>query len=261
MNRRNFLRNAGWVSTGFIFVPRLIRAQTVLTADGLAAFKKKVSGGGGGPVSWALVAHGFVQGTGTSGSATTSAFSTIGANLVLCVANWGGGGPASGTATGGDTVLKSSNLAVSNPKVQFFWVINPTQSASYAVTISVVSFAASVNIHAYSFNKTGGTPAVDTEAAGGGTGNWQASTISPGSTTPATSSDLYFAGASWDNVGSTTSATVGSGFTQSPDGNLISFYGLNSAYKIKSDGTAENPGWTGSPTSNADANCNAICFQ
>ena len=47
-SRRRFIRNAGWAFTGLIFVPKLIRAQSILTAPGLASFKKKSSGGGGG---------------------------------------------------------------------------------------------------------------------------------------------------------------------------------------------------------------------
>ncbi len=47
MNRRTFIKR-GTLFVPTIFIPRLIRAQTILTADGLAAFKKKSAGGGGG---------------------------------------------------------------------------------------------------------------------------------------------------------------------------------------------------------------------
>ncbi len=47
MNRRSFIkRGALFVPT--IFVPRLIHAQTILTADGLAALRKQPASGGGG---------------------------------------------------------------------------------------------------------------------------------------------------------------------------------------------------------------------
>lgn len=48
VSRRRFFRDAGWAFTGLIFVPRLICAQTILTADGIASFRKRAAGGGGG---------------------------------------------------------------------------------------------------------------------------------------------------------------------------------------------------------------------
>jgi hypothetical protein len=48
MNRRKFIQRGAWAFTGLIFVPRLIRAQTPLTADGLATFAGASSSGGGG---------------------------------------------------------------------------------------------------------------------------------------------------------------------------------------------------------------------
>jgi len=54
-NRRTFIKR-GALFVPAIFVPRLIHAQSILTADGLAAFKKKSAtgggGGGGGDTSW-----------------------------------------------------------------------------------------------------------------------------------------------------------------------------------------------------------------
>lgn len=48
-NRRAFLRDAGLIFTGFIWVPKPVAAQSILMADGLAALtKKKAAGGGGG---------------------------------------------------------------------------------------------------------------------------------------------------------------------------------------------------------------------
>src|SRR6185312_831198 len=57
-------------------------SQTVLTAEGLAAFGKKPSsgGGGGGGGTWTLVTSSSTQGT--TGNTTTGALNTSGANLI-----------------------------------------------------------------------------------------------------------------------------------------------------------------------------------
>lgn len=47
-NRRDFLKRTAFVSTGLIFVPKHTGAQSILTADGLASFIPRVTGGGGG---------------------------------------------------------------------------------------------------------------------------------------------------------------------------------------------------------------------
>lgn len=47
-SRRHFLKRAAFVSTGLIFVPKHLAAQSVLTADGLASFIPRAATGGGG---------------------------------------------------------------------------------------------------------------------------------------------------------------------------------------------------------------------
>jgi len=47
VNRRNFIKR-GSLFVPAIFLPRILRAQSVLTADGLAAFGKTAAAGGGG---------------------------------------------------------------------------------------------------------------------------------------------------------------------------------------------------------------------
>ena len=47
-NLRDFLKRTAFVSTGLIFIPKHLAAQSVLTADGLASFIPRAATGGGG---------------------------------------------------------------------------------------------------------------------------------------------------------------------------------------------------------------------
>lgn len=211
--------------------------------------------------TWTLIAHVGVQGSGSSGIITSPSINTVGANFIAFVADWSGGGPATGTtpAFPSDTVQASTTWTASNPKVQVFYVVNPTQSASYTCRVTVSGSSSTPNIYAYSFNKSSGTPALDNEAAGGGSANWgNDAPLSTGTVTVA-GTDLVLTAAVWD-VPTTTDATVSGGFTKFTDGPFYNVYGLQGAYLLDAI-TSQTPAWSPSPTSNADVHVIAISFK
>lgn len=262
MNRRAALKRL-WVST-VIFVPRLIRAQSILTAEGLAAFRKPVaSGGGGGGASYSLLTHAGAAATGNT-STTTPGVDTTGANLIVLVLPWGSaaGGLPSYTDSKSNTWTLSTAYIDGNPKVTFAYCISPIVGTGHTFTANPQG-GSGFGIHAYILKKSSGTPAFDASAAAAATGNWgNLGKLHPGSVTPATSADVFITAVVWDVPSVTTSASADSGFT-SPEPTEIGacFYGMASAYKIKTDALAENPGWTPSPTTNNDAQAVMIAFK
>jgi len=237
------------------------RSQVVISGGTLAGAVIGTTNATPPSSGWTLISHTGVKASGSASTLTTPTFSTVGANLVVFIVAWSGGSSTVGSDSASDTVNASATYTAANPKVQCFYVISPTQTASYTVTAAAGGNQID-SIHAYAFNKSSGAPAFDAEAAGSRNNNWQTATIAGGSVTPATSADLIFTGVAWDLQSTvTTTATVDSGFTASPDGNFVNQFGMNSAYKIKSDGTAENPGWTGTPTADSDVDTSHWWFK
>ncbi len=111
MKRRDFIKR-GALFVPAIFVPRLIRAQSILTAEGLAAFGTNApTGGGGGAPCTASYAN-----TGGTGNRTNA-----GDNSVFVSGDWFGGGVQK--TIDGDTTNAGqfffSGAAVANTSIIF----------------------------------------------------------------------------------------------------------------------------------------------
>lgn len=218
-------------------------------------------GGGDGAFTYTFIAATNVAATGDTAT-TTPAIDTTGANLLIGVAAWSNTGtnaPAFSDSKG-NTWIRSVQYDAFNPKITFWYCTNPVVGSSHTFTIAEQS-GSGWGIHIYAFAKSSGTPTYDVEAPRGGTANWGSSTVSAGSYTPSTASDLMLSAITWD-VPTTTTAIVNSSFTQPLAAVYGSaYYGLDSAYKTKTDNAAENPGWTGSPNSASDASAIGIAFK
>jgi len=237
-------------------------SQTVLTAEGLAAFGKKPSsgGGGGGGGTWTLVTSSSTQGT--TGNTTTGALNTSGANLITVGFVWAGGTTPTLSDSKGNiwTLGVTSTTGGGNPKVNWYYCISPTVGSGHTFTVTAASGFSS-HVHVYALTKSGGTPAFHTSNTGTATGNFGSSHPSTGSITPANANSLFFSSVWWDTANAN-SPTANSSFTVPNASTSGGGGGIQTAYKIKSsDSSAENVTWTPSPSINADANSNLIDFN
>src|SRR6185312_946914 len=128
MKRRDFIKRGALFVPSF-FVPRLVPAQTILSAGGLAGFipPSTAGGGGGGGGSFTLVSSISSTGT-TSTNNTTSGIDTTGANLLAACVTYTGGSVASINDSKGNTWTTglSSTFGGSNPKSIWFYCTSPT---------------------------------------------------------------------------------------------------------------------------------------
>lgn len=249
MNRRTFIkRGALFVPT--IFVPRLIRAKSILTAPELASFKKKTpGGGGGGGGTYTLIGHGI--------GTTNTTFDTTGANLIVAVVGW-----FSSTQVFSDNKSNSytgltahdSGGAYSN---QIFYCINPT------VGSTTFSSTGNLNIVAVSaFSLSSGIPAYDSTQNGSSvtTNN---TTIQTGSVTPSGNNRLIVAGCTFNDTGADITNTIDSSFLTPPyqleSGARSQFY-VAQSFLIQTTGSAVNPTFTFSGIIN-NASSSIAVFQ
>jgi hypothetical protein len=260
MKRRDFIKR-GVLLVPSIFIQRLIPAQTVLNAGGLAGFIPPSTAGGGGGGSFTFVSSTSSTGT-TSTNNTTSGINTTGANLLAACVTYTGGSVASINDSKGNTWTTglSSTFGGSNPKSIWFYCTSPTVGSVHTFTAPARS-GTICNIHVYAFAKSGGSPSFQTGTDNEvHSNNWAGgSGVKPGSVTPGNANSLFLSAVIFD-VAATGIAT-NSGFTIpnavcSPPGP-----GIQSAYKIKSSSSiAEDPIWTCS-TGNADAFANQVVFN
>lgn len=239
MNRRAFIRRAGWVSTGLIFVPKLLRADNVTNfVDGQGIGLGQVisitpSGSGGGGGGWVLIGSGIVAASTDQVSVTTSPYNTTGASLIV--------------------IVETANTAKA-----------PTDSKGNTYTLRADGTQSFGNAHSYiyacespitdvsqTFSVAGANaPALCVMAFSGGIGTFDQSnhgfndlttTVQPGSVTPTTNGELIITGIGY-GVG--TSASVDSGFTPLNSAPGSHSTGGAMAYLVQAVAAAINPTWT-----------------
>ena len=244
----------------FAFGPWTVRAQCILTADGLAAFSGTNAaggGGGGGGSQYALVRHATASHSGT-GNAVTTAADFTGCNLFVIVVGF-----YQGTATASDskgntwTGLTTYNDASGNYHEKIFYVISPTTDAAQTFTVN----AGYIRFDVYGFSVSGRTPILDsstgyTHPSGQNNTTWQ-----PGSITPAGNNELFVTGAFWNNSATVTidSSFIGSAGGAPDQGRENSDSGWHgAAFLAQTTGSAKNPTWTASANQSALACAMAV---
>ena len=212
--------------------------QTILTAPGLASFKKKAaSGGGGGGFTYTIVTNAIGQGAGT---ATVSGIDTTGANLIACNLDW-----FSSTRTfkdnKGNTYTTGTSYGATGGTYSNVWVycINPAIGSGHYFT-NTANFTV---LHVVAAKKSSGTPAFDVQNGlnypGGNT-----TTLQPGSITPSVDNELILAGFCCNDAGGgkATNVVINSSFVtlgQTQQGGNLLYGGAFS--KIQTTAASENP--------------------
>jgi len=253
MRRREFIKR-GALFMPTIFIPRLIRAQSILTADGLAAYiPPATSGGGGGGAAWTLIAETSAAGDGNVGhTTTTTAIDTTGANLIVVLTP--GGSFRSVSDSKGNTWTQRNDTG-GTPRHCISDKISPTVGSGHTFSINAGS-----SIIVLAFAKSGGAPVFDTQTAGVFSGNWvNGTTLKPGSITPATSADLMISGLCYD-VTSSPNVSVDSSYTAHKE-TAAGPGACALAYKIKSDSSAEDVAWLNSLGTNPDATASHAAYK
>jgi len=184
---------------------------------------------------------------------TSPAINTSGAGLLYaCSTTYISGG--SGIIDSyGNTWTPVSVRGGSSAVLKCFYVSGPIAGPNHTVTITGDNYSATV-FAAFS----GGVATGDPADGSTGAGSAGASSLSPGSITPSTGSDLFITTAGLMSNGTWT--TSASGFVQIANIAYApgSHGGTSMYYKVKSDSTAENPGWTGTASSDIAVNLQAF---
>lgn len=200
---------------------------------------------GGGGATWAVVFTAFINGNGDGVTTSTSPpVDSTGATLIVA------------TVEGADfrtfidnklNIYTSLNDAGGTPRENFRYVISPTVGTGH--TFSLTQGASGYVI---GLKKTaGGTPVFDAQASGA-SGNFNNSQpFTPGSITPATSSDILLSAVILD--GAATGISVDSGFgildTQTATSGRVIYFGTNQPAST----SAVNPTWSQTGTGQGGA--------
>lgn len=246
MNRRNFIKR-GALFVPAIFVPRLIRAQADIadTAEGIAAFRRKVASGGGGGSPWSVIGTGIAAGSSNGGSSVTSGtYNTTGASLILLATSTFGSHPTPTDSKSNTWTLAKTVTASDSSQLSLWYCASPTTDAAQTFGVSGASTFPSVAALAFSGGAGGVTDQSNSAIS-------SASSLQPGSITPTANAELIVS-AFYFNVSAT--PTVNSSFSTPLESNHLNgeCLGLCFAYLIQTTAVAVNPTWTlGSANPNA----------
>jgi hypothetical protein len=206
------------------FILVCLSAQAQMPPPPLVSSKRAAAGGGGGG-GIALVSSTI------KGHATTDAIDTTGANLIVIGLSWYSDAPSVSDSKG-NTWTALSTYGSSPYLVRLFYCLNPSVGGSH-------TFSTTANIYVLNVAAFSGVTAFDAES---GAGNGNATTIQPGSITPAVASGLFITALCFAELGTTASInstfTILNGTSDAGGNNLLG----SMAYKISS--SAENPTWT-----------------
>jgi hypothetical protein len=232
-------------------------SQTILTAPGLASFKKKPAvGGGGGGFTYTIVTNAIAQG---SGSAVVNGIDTTGANLLAVNLDWFSS-TKTFTDSKGNTYTSGISYGGTSGIYSNVWLycINPSVGSGHSFTNNA-SFTV---LNVVAAKKSSGTPAFDSQNGlnypGGNT-----TTLQPGNVTPAVNNELILAAFCCNDAGggTATNATIDSSFVilgQTKQGGNALYGGA--ASKIQTTAGSENPTWTFAHTINT-ASLSILCFK
>ena len=182
---------------------------------------------------------------GATNSVTTTAMSTIGANLIVIAIGWYSVTSPSISDNQGNTwtALTTSNIA-GDVGCKLYYCVNPTTNASHTFTFSPSAIYGGLIVAAFSGVKT--TSPFDQQAGNTGSG---ITGLAPGSVTPTEDNELViFAAAKGGNT-STVNATTDGTMIGNFAGVTAVTYALGMGYEIQTTATARNPTLSGSVSS------------
>lgn len=229
----------------FLFSPFLCIAQNVtnfyttqVVTNGFVVSTAPSGGGGATPVLIASTNAALA----TDGGAMP-AIDTTGANLVVVNVAWYPGSTPTITVTksvGSITLTPLTGVVSGNTKNQLFYYSGSNVGSGDVITVTGTSIFCSAQVVAFS-NVTGFDTGKENGTASGAVQTW-----ATGSVTPSQNNALLIAGASEDAGGATITITnIDSSFFL-VESNLSSGTVQDGAiaYKIISNGAAQNPTWT-----------------
>lgn len=178
-------------------------------------------------------------------SVTTTAMSTVGANLIVIAIGWYSVTSPSISDNQGNTwtALTTSNIA-SDVGCKLYYCVNPTTSASHTFTFGPSSIYGGLIVAAFSGVKT--TSPFDQQNGATGTA---ITGLATNSVTPSEDNELViFAAAKGGNSSTVDATTVGS-MIGNFGGVTAVTYALGMGYEIQTTATARNPTLSGSVSS------------
>lgn len=207
------------------------------------------SGNGGAPI--ALVAHGTGNAVSPATTATTPALNMTGATLLVIDCN---SPNATITFTASDSSSNTWQAGIIQQAAadsnQLFYAFNPTVSASQ--TFSCSSGLASSSVYVEGFKNTLTTSAVFDKQT-------HANSATPGSITPAVSSEVFVTGVSSDTT-APGGVSINSSFIVTDSTTNSTFEVGGMAYFISTGTAAENPTWTNA-TTDTNNNSTMMAFE
>lgn len=204
-------------------------------------------------MAFALVANATAQ---AASNATTGAIDTTGANLLIAVVGWYS---AVGEPTLTDSKSNSWTMLTkktsNNMSVLIYYAIGATVGSGHTFTASGTGKYATICVGAFS----GGHASSPYEAESAGATSGSATSLQPGTLTPAENDELVITGLGLD--GSTSAESINGGFTIT---DLMRFApgvaeGAGMAYLIQTSAAAANPTW--SWTSGVPCGAVQACFR
>lgn len=197
------------------------------------------------PSQAAITAGAHTSACTNGGNTTTAAINTTGASLLIVL---GGGFSApsiSDSASNSWTALTDyPEAGGSQPRVKFYYVVNPTTSATHTVT-NTVGGDNCVAFFAVNGAKTSSPFDVQNGATTAGATSHQ-----PGSVTPSENNEIVVAGFSAGSTAEQPGAIAGYTTIE----NAVANYRIALAYQIQTTATATNPTWAWTSATQAAAN-------
>jgi hypothetical protein len=244
MNRRTFIKS-GALFVPMIFVPKLIRAQSLDDAVQAALImrkRKRAGGGGGGTIT--LIGSGVSAGSSDELTVTTPSYNTTGATLIVIVQSSAGGANTPSDSKGNTWTQVINEPTFGNNHSSIYYCASPTTDSAQTFT-ATYGGTGEPTLIVYAFS--GATGVLDKNS--GGFNNGSTTTCQPGSVTPTTSGQLVISGFSYQ---ASVTASVDSGLSNQIDVGFSLFHhqGNSAAFKIQSVAAAINPQWTASGTGN-----------
>jgi len=228
MNRRKFIKSGALFLPAFsIFVPRLIRAQSILTAEGLAAYVPPAAGGGGGGIT--LLGSGVIAGSTDENTVTTGPYNTTTAKLIVIAE-----ATTFGAVTPTDSKSNTWTQIIGEPSFgsaycSLWYCLNPTTDAAHTFSASTVNTHPTLGVFAFTGLVSG---ALD-QHNGSFNASGGATTVSTGAITPSGDGYLIVANASYDS-GTSSSWDSGLGGALNKGWIIFQNTGLGVAFKAQS---------------------------
>ncbi len=228
------------------------QAQFGKTMAFRGSLKPKAAGGGGGGGTFTFLTHAAANASGSS-TATTPAKSTVGAGLIiLCVSSVAA--VTVSDVTTSQTLTPATSFTDAPYIVRFYYVVNPTTSATHQFSAQGTAAFAMIDMECFSY--TGGTPTLDNE-----NGNHLAvgTSLQVGAISSTTGGRVSIIGLTTQGTGDTYAAD--NSFSNTDSGIGAGAISLSMAYLLQTSGASVNPTWTLTGGAEAHLAANGIAFK